>query len=264
MRSCSGCGRARSSRTRCWYIDCRIITGMSVSRRHFDTFCFLCKVQSSMHGPRAARHREQSRDVNSPSTPLSTVLTRKICITNRDTMTFTRPLETQHIPGCSHARSVPAPGSSRAQVDRKQCRPVRDLSTRAGSNGSVAVADKLQSYTGKGISGPDVGHHFLHIDDFSKDELWAMLQTSIKVKEQLKSGDNSYKPFAGKTMAMIFTKPSMRTRVSFETVSPVLAVSRPENSNDRGSAGVKQPRSPVCLRLKACLHACPVPEGNLT
>jgi hypothetical protein len=42
----------------------------------------------------------------------------------------------------------------------------------------------------------------------------------LQVKEALKSGDNSYKPFAGLSMAMIFTKPSMRTRVSFETVRP--------------------------------------------
>ena len=42
----------------------------------------------------------------------------------------------------------------------------------------------------------------------------------MQVKEKLKSKDESYKPFAGLTMAMIFTKPSMRTRVSFETVRP--------------------------------------------
>ena len=41
----------------------------------------------------------------------------------------------------------------------------------------------------------------------------------MQVKEKLKQKDESYKPFAGLTMAMIFTKPSMRTRVSFETVS---------------------------------------------
>ncbi len=45
-----------------------------------------------------------------------------------------------------------------------------------------------------------------------------MLETSQKVKAKLKAGDESFKPFAGKTMAMVFTKPSMRTRVSFETV----------------------------------------------
>ena len=76
-----------------------------------------------------------------------------------------------------------------------------------------------QTYTGARTAPPTVGgHHFLHIDDFSKDELMAMLSTARTFKERLLRGDD-YKPLAGKTMAMIFTKPSMRTRVSFETVS---------------------------------------------
>ena len=45
------------------------------------------------------------------------------------------------------------------------------------------------------------------------------MRLDMQVKEKLKQRDESYKPFAGLTMAMIFTKPSMRTRVSFETVS---------------------------------------------
>lgn len=45
-----------------------------------------------------------------------------------------------------------------------------------------------------------------------------MLDTAERVKAIVKSGDQSYKPLAGKTLSMIFTKPSMRTRVSFETV----------------------------------------------
>jgi len=44
-----------------------------------------------------------------------------------------------------------------------------------------------------------------------------VLNRAVEVKARLKSGDRSFRPFAGKTMAMIFTKPSMRTRVSFET-----------------------------------------------
>ena len=59
----------------------------------------------------------------------------------------------------------------------------------------------------------------MHIDDFSKDDLCAMLATARTVKDRVLLGENDYKPLAGKTMAMIFTKPSMRTRVSFETVS---------------------------------------------
>lgn len=49
-------------------------------------------------------------------------------------------------------------------------------------------------------------------------ELLSMLELAQKVKAIVKSGDQSYKPFAGKTMSMIFSKPSLRTRVSFETV----------------------------------------------
>jgi ornithine carbamoyltransferase len=45
-----------------------------------------------------------------------------------------------------------------------------------------------------------------------------MLDTALEVKARVKADDLSYKPFAGKSLAMIFTKPSMRTRVSFETV----------------------------------------------
>ena len=72
--------------------------------------------------------------------------------------------------------------------------------------------------SGAGIAPPATGKHFLHIDDWSRDELQAVLQTAVRVKKELKTGDGSYQPLKGKTMAMIFTKPSMRTRVSFETV----------------------------------------------
>ncbi len=44
-----------------------------------------------------------------------------------------------------------------------------------------------------------------------------MLDSALMAKKKLRERDESFKPFSGKTMAMIFTKPSMRTRVSFET-----------------------------------------------
>ncbi|KAK4726131.1 hypothetical protein R3W88_031048 [Solanum pinnatisectum] len=58
---------------------------------------------------------------------------------------------------------------------------------------------------------------FLHINDFDKATILNILDRAREVKELLKSGERTYLPFKGKTMAMIFTKPSMRTRVSFET-----------------------------------------------
>ncbi|PKA56720.1 Ornithine carbamoyltransferase, chloroplastic [Apostasia shenzhenica] len=58
---------------------------------------------------------------------------------------------------------------------------------------------------------------FIHISDFDKTTILKILQQAREVKSLLKSGDRTFQPFAGKTLAMIFTKPSMRTRVSFET-----------------------------------------------
>ena len=57
---------------------------------------------------------------------------------------------------------------------------------------------------------------FIHISDLTSDEIFAILDRSKWIKSQFKQNAN-YKPFAGKTLAMIFAKPSARTRVSFET-----------------------------------------------
>jgi len=54
--------------------------------------------------------------------------------------------------------------------------------------------------------------HFLAIPDFTRDELVATLDLAARMK----SGEYRERPLAGKTLAMIFTKSSTRTRVSFE------------------------------------------------
>ncbi|KAF9621860.1 hypothetical protein IFM89_028448 [Coptis chinensis] len=58
---------------------------------------------------------------------------------------------------------------------------------------------------------------FIHISDFDKDTIVKILDRAAEVKALLKSGDRTYQPFKGKSMAMIFAKPSLRTKVSFET-----------------------------------------------
>ncbi|MED6146840.1 hypothetical protein PIB30_038398 [Stylosanthes scabra] len=63
----------------------------------------------------------------------------------------------------------------------------------------------------------EVKKDFLHINDFDKDTILNLLDRALEVKALIKSGDRTFQPFKGKTMAMIFAKPSMRTRVSFET-----------------------------------------------
>ena len=57
---------------------------------------------------------------------------------------------------------------------------------------------------------------FLHITDFTADEIWETLELAQSIKEKFYSGEEYY-PFKGQTLAMIFAKPSARTRVSFET-----------------------------------------------
>ncbi len=57
--------------------------------------------------------------------------------------------------------------------------------------------------------------HFLNIADFSTDQLWQFLQQAKALKDELKSGGNA-PLLQGKVLGMIFEKPSLRTRVSFE------------------------------------------------
>jgi hypothetical protein len=45
---------------------------------------------------------------------------------------------------------------------------------------SAGMTAAAESYSNKGVSPPDKGHHFLHIDDFSTDELRAMLASAAK------------------------------------------------------------------------------------
>jgi len=57
---------------------------------------------------------------------------------------------------------------------------------------------------------------FLHIDDWTRDEILSSLDLAVEVKCKLKNRE-AYKPFKDHSLAMIFAKPSARTRVSFET-----------------------------------------------
>jgi ornithine carbamoyltransferase len=57
--------------------------------------------------------------------------------------------------------------------------------------------------------------HFLSISDFSADELWQFLEKAKELKNEFKAGGN--RPILkGKILGMVFQKPSLRTRVSFE------------------------------------------------
>jgi len=57
---------------------------------------------------------------------------------------------------------------------------------------------------------------FLHVTDFTADEINATFELAKEVKARFKRRED-YKPFKDHSMAMIFAKPSARTRISFET-----------------------------------------------
>ncbi len=60
------------------------------------------------------------------------------------------------------------------------------------------------------------GRSFIVMNDFSENELREVLKLSQELKNELKN-NKSRKYLEGRTLAMIFEKPSTRTRVSFET-----------------------------------------------
>ena len=58
--------------------------------------------------------------------------------------------------------------------------------------------------------------HFLDLRDFDSGTLQGILDHAASMKVALKAGKPAERPLEGKSVAMIFEKPSTRTRVSFE------------------------------------------------
>jgi ornithine carbamoyltransferase len=57
--------------------------------------------------------------------------------------------------------------------------------------------------------------HFLSVSDYSADELWQIMHKAKELKDAYQAGGNQ-PILQGKILGMIFQKPSLRTRVSFE------------------------------------------------
>ncbi len=56
---------------------------------------------------------------------------------------------------------------------------------------------------------------FIAISDFSPEEIQDILNLALQLKKELKAGGNQ-PILKGKVLGMIFQKPSLRTRVSFD------------------------------------------------
>src|SRR3989338_9404256 len=59
--------------------------------------------------------------------------------------------------------------------------------------------------------------HFLSITDLSAAEFWQVLKLSKRLKDEHKKTGLNKTLFKNKTLIMIFEKPSLRTRISFES-----------------------------------------------
>ena len=57
--------------------------------------------------------------------------------------------------------------------------------------------------------------HVRRVFDLSREEVASLLERALRLKEKIKKGV-PHRPLVGKVMALIFEKPSTRTRVSFE------------------------------------------------
>jgi ornithine carbamoyltransferase len=67
------------------------------------------------------------------------------------------------------------------------------------------------------MSGGNAGvRHFLDLTDIPKNVLTGMIEQSREMKARRKRGVIDEMPLAGTTLAMVFDKPSTRTRVSFD------------------------------------------------
>ncbi len=61
------------------------------------------------------------------------------------------------------------------------------------------------------------GRHFLTLADFTREELEFMLDTARILKERYLTGERIIPILRGRHLALLFEKPSTRTRISFET-----------------------------------------------
>ncbi len=59
-------------------------------------------------------------------------------------------------------------------------------------------------------------NHFTDIDSLSSEQFWGLLRLAMQLKTELKEQGRNEPILTGKSLALVFQKPSLRTRVSFE------------------------------------------------
>jgi ornithine carbamoyltransferase len=94
------------------------------------------------------------------------------------------------------------------------------------------------------------GKDFLSIAELSPDEVWPLVQAASRLKRGV-----SERPLEGKMVALLFEKPSLRTRVSFEVGVRQLGGECVYLSRDDVGLGVREPVADVARVLDRWVDA---------
>lgn len=93
------------------------------------------------------------------------------------------------------------------------------------------------------------GRDLLTIADFSRDELWQILELARDLKARLRAGEPHHL-LEGKTLAMLFEKPSLRTRCTFETGMTQLGGHAIDLAREHMEMGVRESVPDVARNLE--------------
>ncbi|OQY82312.1 MAG: ornithine carbamoyltransferase [Anaerolineae bacterium UTCFX5] len=95
--------------------------------------------------------------------------------------------------------------------------------------------------------------HFLSLDDWSTDELRALIDEAAALKAEYLAGGNR-KILKGKVLGMIFQKPSLRTRVSFDVGMQHLGGSAVMLGQNEIGLGKREAISDIARVLSGMVH----------
>lgn len=93
--------------------------------------------------------------------------------------------------------------------------------------------------------------HFVSLSQTPTDQLHHVMDVAKRLKAQLKTTGHNDPILAGKTLAMIFEKPSLRTRVSFAVGMTQLGGSSISLNRDEVGLGVREPVKDVARVLSS-------------
>src|SRR5438477_8652260 len=93
--------------------------------------------------------------------------------------------------------------------------------------------------------------HFITLAEIPPDELRHVMDVAHRLKKQLKATGRNDPLLAGKTLAMIFEKPSLRTRVSFAVAMTQLGGDGLVLRQEEVGLGIREPVQDVSRVLSS-------------